>query len=257
MGLVVHFANVVTLASQGLPQARWEFTFMKRALYFVSVGIALAQDSTSKQTPADAKQHEAYKKPGDFEAEFVASDIFRSGSYMQPLWRGLGFEGHYFGGKATDVGFSGGSWTFRVRELKLTPGFGVLFGTNQFTTSPGVFFRWEYERGWFVTQGLVLQGIRETPVFAEEEGDEHHSGPPVPVSYVRPKISDGNHFSARWKRLEIGGTFEHIAFREGSEWKGGGRLGIRLLPRLSAILYVLSPGKTEWRGGILIHPARL
>jgi hypothetical protein len=53
----------------------------------------------------------------------------------------------------------------------------------------------------------------------------------------------------------IGGTWEHIAFREGSEWKGGGRLAVRILPRLSGILYVLGPGRTEWRGGVLIHAA--
>lgn len=70
---------------------------------------------------------------------------------------------------------------------------------------------------------------------------------------MRPAISDGSHASVRWKRLTAGGTWEHIHFRE-TEWKGGGRLGIRLLRRVSAILYILGPGKTEWRGGILIHP---
>jgi hypothetical protein len=230
---------------------------VKRALLFFTVGIALAQDPTAQHTPADhsAKQHEPHKGPDAFEAEFVASNIFRSGSYVQSLWRGLGFEGHYFGSKATNAGFTGASWTFGVRKLELSPGFGVLFGSKQFTTSPAVSFRWNYEHGWFVSQGLFLRGFRETPVFAEdEESGEHHSDSPAPLYYARPKISDGNHFSARWKRLEIGGTFEHIEFREGSEWKGGGRLGIRLFPRVSAILYVLSPGKTEWRGGILIHP---
>jgi hypothetical protein len=108
--------------------------------------------------------------------------------------------------------------------------------------------------GFVVTQGLVVQGLRDTPVFGEEEGGEHNGEDPEPVSSVRPTISDGNHVSARWKRLTVGGTWEHIQFREGDEWKGGGRLGVRLLPRLSAILYVLGPGRTEWRGGILIHP---
>ena len=35
--------------------------------------------------------------------------------------------------------------------------------------------------------------------------------------------------------------------------KAAGRLAIRILPRVSGILYVLAPGRTEWRGGILIH----
>ena len=80
------------------------------------------------------------------------------------------------------------------------------------------------------------------------------SSPAEPVGFVRPTISDGNHVSARWKRMTLGGTWEHIAFREGDEWKWGGRLAIRILPRVSGILYVLAPGRAEWRGGILIHP---
>jgi hypothetical protein len=206
----------------------------------------------------EPKQEENEKS---FEAEFVASDIFRSGSLILPLVRRLGFEGHYFGGEETDTGFTGVSWTFAWKELKLIPGFGVVFGSNEFTTSPAFSFRWEYERKWFITQGLVIQSFRDTPIFEEEgEGAEHNEHEDVPsshepVGFVRPTISDGNHVSARWRRLTIGGTWEHIAFREGSEWKGGGRLAIRILPRVSGILYVLAPGRTEWRGGILIHSA--
>ncbi len=229
---------------------------MVRGLFLFTVGMALAQEAPAPAEPAEvsAEKQEAREGPADFEAEFAASDVFRSGSYLQPLWRGLGFDGHYFGGKTADTGFTGASWTFRVRELKLSPGFGVLFGSNETTTSPALSFRWDYERGWFVTQGLILQGFRKTPVFREEEAGGEQSGAPVPVSYVRPTISDGDHVSAQWKRLTVGGTFEHIHFREGSEWKGGGRLAIRLFPRVSAILYVLAPGRTEWRGGILVHP---
>ena len=79
------------------------------------------------------------------------------------------------------MGFTGASWTFRLRELKLSPGFGVIFGSNQFATTPALSFRWDYERAWFVTHGLVLQGFRKSPTFAEEEGSER-AGPPVPVS---------------------------------------------------------------------------
>lgn len=100
---------------------------------------------------------------------------------------------------------------------------------------------------------LAVQGFRQTPMFKSEES-EHSETPSEPVSYVRPTISDGNHLSVRWKRLTIGGTWEHIHFREGDEWKGGGRLAVRLLPRLPAVLYVLGPGRAEWRGGVVIHP---
>jgi len=232
---------------------------LKLQLVLFTAGMAWAQDAVGPRASAEppARQEEAHEGPSAFEAEFAASDIFRSASYIQPLWRGLGFEGHYFGGTNTDTGFTGGSWTFRVRELKLSPGFGVMFGSNQFATAPTFSFRWDYERGWFVSQGLTLLGFRDTPVFSEEgEGGEHHGGPPVPVAFVRPAIADGSHVSARWKRLTIGGTWEHIHFREGDEWKGGGRLAIRLFPRISAILYVLGPGRAEWRGGVLIHPPR-
>lgn len=191
-----------------------------------------------------------------FEAEFVASDIFRSGSVVVPFARRLSFEGHYFGGKETDVGYTGISWVWESKGLKLAPGLGASFGTNRFTASPAVSFRWEYEKGWFIAQGLSVQSFRETPIFAEEGESEEGHAKPEPVGYVRPYISDGNHVSARWRRITVGGTWEHIAFREGTEWKGGGRLAVRILPRVSAILYVLAPGRTEWRGGILIHASK-
>ena len=223
------------------------------ALILLIVCAAFAQNASPPGKPENEAGHGqgTDEGPSAFEAEFAASDIFRSGSYTQPIWRGLGFEGHYFGGETTDVGFAGASYTFRLGGLKLSPGAGVLFGSNKTTTSPAIGFRLDYEKAWFVTQALVLQGFRKTPVFEE---DGHSGEPPEPVSYVRPTISDGNHVSARWKRLTLGGTWEHIHFREGSEWKGGGRLAIRLLPRVSGMLYVLGPGRAEWRGGILVHP---
>ena len=225
----------------------------KVALLCFTLGIALAQVVPPPHPPdAVEKKHETREGPESFEGDFVASNEFRAGSYIQPLWRGLEFEGHYFGGKTTDTGFTGAACRFHIGELKLTPGLGAFFGTNRFTTSPALSLRLDFEHGWLVAQGLVVRGFRETPVYSHEEGGGDHA----PVSYVKPKISDGNHLSARWKRIEIGGTFEHIEFREGSEWKEGGRLAFRVLPRLSAIVYVLGPGKAEWRFGVLVHRER-
>jgi hypothetical protein len=144
-----------------------------------------------------------------------------------------------------------------VRELRFTPGFGVAFGSNRFATSPAISFRWDYERRWFVSQGLLLQSLKASPVFHQEEpGDEPSGESADPAFFVRPTITDGNHFSGRWNQLTVGATWEHIHFREGDEWKGGGRLAFRLLPRFSALFYVLGPGRAEWRGGFVFHSQR-
>ncbi len=230
---------------------------MQLALTLIMACTAWAQGTPSveksEQEKTPAQREKEPEGTSAFEADFVASDVFRSGSYVQPIWRGLGFEGHYFGGEAADVGFTGGSYTIGIGGLKVALGAAVAFGSNEFTTMPAFSFRWDYEKGWFVTQGLAVQGFRQTPMFQEEES-EHHETPSEPAPSVRPTITDGNHLSVRWKRLTIGGAWEHIHFREGDEWKGGGRLALRLLPRVSAVLYVLGPGQAEWRGGVVIHP---
>ena len=128
------------------------------------------------------------------------------------------------------------------------PGVGVAFGDDHFTTTPTASFRWEFEKAWFVTQGLVLQCFRKSTIEKEGEGGEAPAG-----QDIRPTISDGNHVSVRWKRVTLGGTWEHNQFRE-NEWKGGSRLAIRVVRHASAMLYVLGPGRTEFRAGILIHP---
>jgi hypothetical protein len=190
------------------------------------------------------------------EAEFVASDVFRSGTLILPIAHRVSFEGDYFGGTKTDTGYTAATWTWVKDELRLTPGFGVVFGSNSFTTSPACSVRWEYERKWFVTQGLLVQAFRETPIFGENETDYATRARRQPIGSVRPAITDGDHVSGRWRRLTVGGAWEHIAFREGDEWKGGGRVAIEIVPRVSAVLYVLGPGRTEWRGGISFEPRR-
>jgi hypothetical protein len=37
------------------------------------------------------------------DAEFVGSTSFRSASLVQPLWRDLGADGHYFGGNESNI----------------------------------------------------------------------------------------------------------------------------------------------------------
>jgi hypothetical protein len=104
--------------------------------------FAGAQETSGKGKPID----EAAGKAQSLEAEFVASDVFRSGSLIIPFAPKFAFEGHYFGGTPTETetGFTGVSWAFSLKEFKLIPGFGAIFGNNHFTASAAVSFRWEY-----------------------------------------------------------------------------------------------------------------
>jgi hypothetical protein len=181
------------------------------------------------------------------EAEFVASSSFRSAAYVQPLWKSLHFEGDYFGSDENDVGYTGGSWQFGWKGLRISPGFGIGFGGNGFRTMPAFSLRWAYERKWFVTEGLIVQGLLETQRLPGNTPEVREEGT------VRPTITDGDHASVRWRRLTVGGAWERIQFRE-VEWKGGGRVAFRIIPHLSAVVFVLGPG-AEIRGGLLLHPA--
>jgi len=216
------------------------------------VPLLMAQETGTGQvsnSPADAEEGESqrYKLP---EAEFVGSTSFRSGSIVQSLWSGLNLEAHYFGGDENNVGYTGGSWTFHGEHWKIAPGFGVAFGDNGFHTMPALSVRWSYAQSWFIAEGLLVQGLQHTRFFPE--GTESEPEQPAFKSVV-PSIADGNHISARWKRLTVGGTWEHEQFREGKEWKGGVRMAFRVLPPLSFTFFAMGPGN-EIRGGVLFQP---
>jgi len=197
---------------------------------------------------ASLRAQESESTSGDHfpEAEFVASASFRSASYVQPLWKGLRLESDYFGADENDVGYTGGSWEFHWRRLRFTPGLGVAFGGNGFRTMPALSFRWAFEKGWIISEGLVVQGFGNTPRVPEDTSEARAEGS------VRPTITDGDHLSVRWRRLMVGGTWERIQFRE-IEWKGGGRVAVRLFPHLSGVISFLGPG-AEIRGGLILHP---
>ena len=93
----------------------------------------------------------------------------------------------------------------------------------------------------------MVHGLLDTPRSPADSPEARAAGT------VRPTITDGDHVSIRWRRLTVGGTWEHIQFRE-IEWKGGGRTAFRILPHLSAVAFVLGPG-TEFRVGLILHPA--
>ena len=73
--------------------------------------------------------------------------------------------------------------------------------------------------------------------------------------FGRASIWDGNHVSLRFWRVEAGPAWERIHTRKENEWKGGGRVAFKILPNLSALLFVMAQ-KTEFRGGIIIHPEK-
>ena len=231
--------------------------FVKMLLIITLAAIPCVRPTWSQEagsgqalsSATEAEQHgkERYKLP---EAEFVGSSSFRSASLVQSLWSNLNFEGHYFGGDENNIGYTAGSWTFHGEHWKIAPGFGVAFGDNGFQTMPAMSIRWVYERNWFITEGLFVQGLLHTKFYPE--GTEPEAGNPAGKS-VYPSIADGNHISARWKRLTVGGTWEHMQFREGREWKGGVRVAFRALPPLSFTFFAMGPG-SEIRGGILFQP---
>jgi opacity protein-like surface antigen len=172
-----------------------------------------------------------------------------------PLFRGLNLEGHYFGVRAepeheengehgaerrsgvVDLGTINGSYSFRLGgHVTLLLGFGVFFGEGQ-KSSPAFTFRWEIEKGRLFSQGLFIQSLQESEEFG------------------RVSVWDGNHVSVRLSRFEFGPSWERIHTRAENEWKGGGRAAFRILPNMSIVFFVLAP-KTEYRGGIIIHPER-
>ena len=219
-------------------------TFILTLVMSVATGLARSQEAAGGTEPND----EESKFP---EAEFFGSISFRSSSYVQPFWKRLSFDGHYFGGNENNVGYVGGGWEFRGKHWKIEPGFGVAFGDNGFRTMPAIAIRWGYEQAWFISEGLYVQGLLNTPLFPK--GTEPEPGQP-PTKTVVPSIADGNHVSVRWRRLTVGGLWEHQQFREGKEWKGGVRIVYRVQSHLSLALEALGPG-SEVRGGILLHPS--
>jgi hypothetical protein len=64
------------------------------ALAMFAAALLCAQEKTAVKEPEKELEKEAEPR---VEAEFVASDVFRSGSTVITIWRGLRLEGEYFG----------------------------------------------------------------------------------------------------------------------------------------------------------------
>lgn len=185
-----------------------------------------------------ASHHDASLPKTSFEV--MGSEVFRTAAAIVPIGHRLTAELHYFGLPDPHVRINVAqmalAWQFPLgRHGFIAPGLGYYSGVDHATFSGSV--RWLYERGPFITEGLLVQG--------HDQSDETERG----------QIWDGNHVSLALfrKRLELGPTWEHIAVREEDEWKVGGRVAARVHPRLLAQLYVLRPGPTEWRLGFLVR----
>ena len=227
------------------------FNFLKAAFSVILLVIEMCplalHGQASESHSAKAKEAvEPNEHPLFYpDAEFVGSTKFRDATLVLPTWRKLNFEAHYFGDDTHDLGLTGGSWTFEfLNKIMLAPGMAVGFGSS-IETSPVATLRWGAEHSWVVAEGFSAFSLRQSFV-SEDEPNEN-------TFLKRAYISDGNHLSARWKRMEGGFSWEHIATREENEWKTGGRFDLALNRRLNFVAYILAPD-TEFRGGLRFRP---
>lgn len=172
--------------------------------------------------------------------EALASPAFRTASGIAPLGTRVAVEAHYFGMPSeesqTHVVQAGLSWHLSLGSLGfVAPGVGWYSGVEHGAVSGSV--RWQIEHGRIVSEGLMVQAIDR------RDGTE------------RGQFWDGNHVSLSLldRRLEVGPSWEHIHLREEDEWKWGGRVALRLARGVTAQLFTLTPGRTEWRAGLLVR----
>jgi hypothetical protein len=172
-----------------------------------------------------------------FEAEFVASDIFRSGSVVARAWKELHFDSEYIGTESADAGITALSWAFRWKQLSILPGFGAGFGSGV-STAPMVVLRWKVEtRRWF-SQGYFAQSLRRQVIDGEDTDNA-----------IYATVLDNNHISARLGPVEFGGLWEHTKYREENDWKGGLRGAVRLGEKFKLIVQSVWPDR-EMRAGL-------
>ena len=172
--------------------------------------------------------------------ELMASSVFRTVSAVVPIKHRLAAEVHYFGLPEVhpSVNVVQTALSYQVplgRFGFIAPGAGYYWGKD--SNAPSASVRWMVEAGPIVSEGLLVQGLT-TPEDAE-----------------RAQIWDGNHVSLAMlnRKLEVGPTWEHIHIREEDEWKWGARVAARVHERVMVQAYVMTPGKTEWRGGFVIR----
>lgn len=170
---------------------------------------------------------------------------FQSGTASVRLRSPLVLDAHFFGVEDNEIGMVGLAWTFQKGGLRVLPGVGWAFGSEN---KPGlaITLRWSYDSERWLTQGLLIRSLSEFEPSAEqiEEGEE---------LIKRASLLDGIHASAVLGRLELGPLVEYIGYREESGWKGGARVAWRLGRGVKLVSQVVGPG-TEVRGGLAWEP---
>jgi hypothetical protein len=189
--------------------------------------------------PAARERHHDLSVPRpSFEA--MSSRVFRTVSAVTPIGHRIVAEVHYFAlpeaHPRVNVVQSGVSYQLPLGARGfVAPGIGFYSGVDHEALS--VSARWLLEVGPIVSEGLIVQGIDN------DDGTE------------RGQFWDGNHVSLALldRRLEVGPAWEHIYIRREDEWKGGGRVALRVHPRVLVQALALAPAETEWRFGVLVR----
>lgn len=195
-------------------------------------------DRRASHPPRADAHHDLATARASFEA--MASDVFRTVTAVVPIANRLAGEVHVFAipdrHARVNVAQAGVSYQLALGGIGyIAPGFGYYSGVNHATASATV--RWLVETGPLVSEGLLVQGI--------DASDQSETG----------QFWDGNHVSIAMlrRRLELGPTWEHIHIRDEDEWKWGARAALRVHERALLQLYVLTPGATEWRAGVVVR----
>ena len=178
------------------------------------------------------------------EAEFVASDIFRSGTLLIKVYKNIHLDGEYFGAPEYDLGITGVNYRLTWKSLSVSPGLAAGFGGSA-NTVPVFTVRWNLETHRWFSQGFFAQSLAE--YHTSRKGNRLARAAESEASYS--SVLDNNHISARIGPVEAGGLWEHIAYRDDNEWKGGVRLAVRIKEKYKLIFQCVGPG-VEYRGGV-------
>jgi len=235
----------------GSPESRLPRFIAKTILvaFFLLRSAAWAQESHAEKHDSVETEDRPLYFP---EIEGVFSSQFRTAFIDVPVWKRLAIDGRYYGDDEANIGLLGANWGLKLwrQHIELFPGLSVTFGSalsadQGLRTAPAATLHWGVRKNWFHADGYSAISLipSQRPRHAHE--DEAYT------KYAY--LSDGNHISANWKRLEGGFGWEHIAVREDQEWKSGGRFSIALTKHLNFVAFILAP-HPEFRCGLSFHP---